>query len=321
MRDSACNGVLAVACLVGVAVPLLASQQFPAADTVTRPLVSEEAAPLEPIAPTASDGNRGEGFLRKPPGPGPFPAVVLIHGGIVRWPSQRLRDYALGTWPSRFLAAGYVVAAITYRSRDVDPQSPDALNDALGAIDYLRSLPYVDGRSIVVNGTSGGGDLALWVAASTALAGIVAEEPASSIFMGMITKQTPTKGERFTPEDAMVIHANPAKFFTPEYRKLAQERIAPINCPILIVQGEETSRLNVFNRETLIPELKAAKKTLEIKSYGGEPHSFAFYSSAARTPRPAVAAQVFEDINAWLRRQLRTPPVPIDRRLVKQVPF
>jgi hypothetical protein len=84
--------------------------------------------------------------------------LVLIHGGIVRWPSQQLREYALGTW------------------------------------------------------TSGGGDLALWVAASIAVAAIVAEEPASSMFMGMITKQTPKKGERFTPEDGMVIHANPAKY-------------------------------------------------------------------------------------------------------------
>jgi dienelactone hydrolase len=195
------------------------------------------------------------------------------------------------------------------------------LNDAVAAINYLRRLSYVDGQSIVVNGTSGGGDLALWVAASTALAAIVPEEPASSMFMGVITKQTPKKGERFTPADAMVIHADPAKFFTAEHRKLAQERIAPIDCPILIVQGEETSRLNVFNRETLIPELKAAKKRLEIKSYPGEPHSFAFYSNRARTPRPAVAAQVFEDINAWLRQQLKTTPVPIDRRLVRQVPF
>jgi dipeptidyl aminopeptidase/acylaminoacyl peptidase len=245
----------------------------------------------------------------------------LIHGGIVRWPSQQLREYALGTWTSRFLAAGYVVAAITYRSRDIDPQSLDAVNDAIAAVNYLRTLSYVDSQSIVVNGTSGGGDLALWVAASTSLAGIVAEEPASSMFMGMITKATPKRGDRFTPEDGMVIHANPAKFFTPESRKLAQERITPIRCPILIVQGEKTSRLNVFNRETLIPELQAAKKALEIKSYPGEPHSFAFYSTAARTPRPAVAAQVFEDVNAWLRQQLKTRPVPIDARLVKLVPF
>ena len=319
--SSVSRGVVALACFVGVAVPSIDARQIPAGDTVTRPLVSEDVSPLESIAPTASDGSRGEGYLRKPPGPGPFPAVVLIHGGIVRWPSQQLREYALGTWTSRFLAAGYVVAAITYRSRDVDPQSPDALIDALAAINYLRRLSYIDGQSIVVNGTSGGGDLALWVAASTALAAIVAEEPASSIFMGMITTQTPKKGERFTPEDVMVIHAEPAKFFTPEHRRLAQERIAPINCPILIVQGEETSRLNIFNRETLIPGLRAAKKALEIKSYRGEPHSFAFYRTAARTPRPAMAAQVFEDINAWLRRQLRTQPVPIDLRLVKQVPF
>ena len=87
MRSKILRNLLRTACLVGVAVPLLAARQLPAADTVTRPLVSEEVAPLESIAPTASDGSRGEGYLRKPPGPGPFPAVVLIHGGIVRWQS------------------------------------------------------------------------------------------------------------------------------------------------------------------------------------------------------------------------------------------
>src|SRR2546428_337512 len=60
-----------------------------------RPIISEDAAPLEPITPTAQDGSRGEGFLRKPPGAGPFPAVVLIHPGITRWPTDRLRQYAV----------------------------------------------------------------------------------------------------------------------------------------------------------------------------------------------------------------------------------
>ena len=110
-------------------VPSLAAQQPIVADIVTRPLVSEDAAPLESIAPTAARHTRS-GLPSQPPGPGPFPAVVLIHGGIVKWPSQQLREYALGTWTSRFLAAGYVVAAITYRSRDIDPQSLEAVNDA-----------------------------------------------------------------------------------------------------------------------------------------------------------------------------------------------
>ena len=49
MRDNDACRVLALACLVGVPVPLLAARQLPAADTVTRPVISEEVAPLESI--------------------------------------------------------------------------------------------------------------------------------------------------------------------------------------------------------------------------------------------------------------------------------
>ena len=177
--------------------------------SITRPAISEDVSRLEPISPTSRDGNRGEGFLRKPPGRGPFPAVVLIHGGNTRWPTDRLREYALGTWSSRFLAAGYVVAAITYRDRDIDPQSIEALEDALATIDYLRRLSYVDRNSIVVNGTSGGGDLALSVAAETDLAVVVPEEPASMMFLGILNKDFPKKGDRYTPADGDPITADP----------------------------------------------------------------------------------------------------------------
>src|SRR5262245_35799661 len=93
----------------------------------TRPVISEEVAPLEAIAPVAKDGHKGEALLRKPPGKGPFPAVVIVHGGITKWPTAVLKEHALGTWTSRFLAAGYVVAVTTYRSRDVDLQTRDSL--------------------------------------------------------------------------------------------------------------------------------------------------------------------------------------------------
>jgi hypothetical protein len=36
---------------------------------------------VEEINPVASVGHRGFGFLRKPPGSGPFPAIVLIQCG------------------------------------------------------------------------------------------------------------------------------------------------------------------------------------------------------------------------------------------------
>src|SRR5262245_18948892 len=123
----------------------------------TRPVISEEVAPLEAIAPIAKDNNRGEAFLRKPPGDGPFPAVVLVHGGLTKRPTAVLKEHALGTWTSRFLAAGYVVADTTYRSRDVDPQTRDSLEDVLATIEHVRKLPYVDAKSIVGTGSSGGG--------------------------------------------------------------------------------------------------------------------------------------------------------------------
>src|SRR5262245_56003497 len=123
----------------------------------TRPVISEEVAPLEAIAPVAKDGHKGEAFLRKSPGDGPFPAVVLVHGGITKWPTAQLKEHALGTWTSRFLAAGYVVAVTTYRSRDVDLQTRDSLEDVLATIEYVRKLPYVDAKSIVGTGSSGGG--------------------------------------------------------------------------------------------------------------------------------------------------------------------
>src|SRR5262249_36615837 len=161
------------------------------------------------IAPTARDGHKGVGFLRKPPGKGPFPAVVLIHGGFGGLPAEQVKNSALDTWASRYLAAGYVVAAITYRKRDVDPQSAEAPEDVLAVIEHLRKLPYVDPNSIVLNGTSGGGDLALCVAAATDLAAIVPEEPASFMFTGMLNKRFPKKGEVYTIADAEPIRADP----------------------------------------------------------------------------------------------------------------
>ena len=62
-------------------------------------------------------------------------------------------------------------------------------------------------------------------------------------------------------------------------------------------------------------------KSLAVVTYPREPHSFAFYSTPARTPRPAVAENAFEDINALIRRHLPTKPSPIDPRLIKQAPF
>ena len=185
---------------------LLSSRLAQAQPAVTRPVVAEKACPLETITPVASDGHRGLAVMRKPPGAGPFPVVVWLHGGITTVPLARLevaaRDLATG---SRFLTAGYVFVAPTYRSRDVDPQTSESVEDALAVVEYLRGLPFVDRASIVVGGCSGGGDLALDVASRTGVCAVVAEEPACIVMSGIFNNRVPKQGERYTPEDGFFL--------------------------------------------------------------------------------------------------------------------
>ena len=196
---------------------------------VTRPVVAEANCPLEIIQPIASDGYRGLGVLRKPPGNGSFPAFVSLHGDIVTQSLSYLQSRARDTAnASRFLAAGYVVVVPTYRSRDVDPQSSVSLEDSLAVIEFVRKLPYVDAESIVVFGCSGGGDLALEVASRTRICAVVPEEPASMLMAGMFNTGTPRKGERYTPLDSLFLMDNPKQYYTPEFQTILRAKIARI---------------------------------------------------------------------------------------------
>ena len=300
------------------------------AATVTQPLVSEAACPLEKIEPVASDGHRGLGVIRKPPGDGPFPAIVWLHPGITTVPLSYLeltaRDFAN---PARFLAAGYVLAASTYRSRDIDPQSPVSLEDCLAAVEFVRRRPYVDGQSVVVFGCSGGGDLALEIGARVAVCAVIAEEPASILMSGLFNNTTPKKGERYTPADSFYLLENPKRHYTAEFQKILQAKIKRITCPILIAQGDVDRRavpINRFNGEVLIPELRKANKRLIVNTYPEQEHCFCSGSGqprpfglAAPASWPSAALKGFQDSDAFCRRYLRTQPKPIDAAFVKEV--
>ena len=318
MRYQTIPYVVCLATFVFVARPV--ANQGVATESITHPVVSEDTSPIETIAPVAQDGHRGHGILRKPPGAGLFPAVVIIHGGLTTQSPERVRELALGVQPSRFLTTGYVVAVITYRSRDEDPQSTVSAADALAAVAYVRQLPYVDRDSVVVTGCSGGGDLALEVAAATDVAAIVPEEPASILLTGVFNKTFARQGERYTPMDSAPIYPDPKRYYTAEYQERTRAKLARIRCPILIIQGDQQP-INRFNAAVLIPELRAAGKSLEVITYPGEPHCFAFYGTGPRTPRPAAALKAFIDTDRFVRRYVRTQPTPLDARLVKHVPL
>jgi dipeptidyl aminopeptidase/acylaminoacyl peptidase len=101
------------------------------------------------------------GYLRRPPGTGPFPAVVLLHG-CNGFPKQLDQS-----WGARIAAWGYVTLTIDRfvprrlknTCRGGGPS--DAIFDAYRALDFLVQQRFIDPRRVVVVGFSQGGWLSL----------------------------------------------------------------------------------------------------------------------------------------------------------------
>lgn len=59
-------------------------------------------------------------FLSKPPGPGPFPAVVMLHGCGGAYNPQGMLNRRQKQWEAVFLAAGYLVLQLdSFTTRDI----------------------------------------------------------------------------------------------------------------------------------------------------------------------------------------------------------
>jgi len=96
-------------------------------------------------------------------GEGPWPTVVLVHGGFWKWGWDR----TLMTPLARDLAArGFAAWNVEYRRVGQDGGGwPGTLEDAADAADAVAALDGVDPARIVTAGHSAGGHLALWLAA------------------------------------------------------------------------------------------------------------------------------------------------------------
>jgi acetyl esterase/lipase len=113
--------------------------------------------------------------LHLPAGEGPFPVVVLLHGGFWRvgW------DRTLMTPLARQLAERGVAAwNVEYRRVGQEGGGwPGTFLDVAAAVDHLARVDAVDSSRVVTCGHSAGGHLALWLAGRHRLA---AEAPGAS---------------------------------------------------------------------------------------------------------------------------------------------
>jgi dienelactone hydrolase len=101
------------------------------------------------------------GYLRRPDGAGPFPAIVLLHG-CNGFPEQLDQN-----WGVKITAWGYVTLTIDrfgprrLKNTCRGGGPPDMAFDAYRALDFLVQQRFVDPRRVVVVGFSQGGWLSL----------------------------------------------------------------------------------------------------------------------------------------------------------------
>ena len=111
---------------------------------------------------SAGQGEPIQGYLSRPKGAGPFPAVVLLHS-CLGLPAERAAvGERIATW-------GYVALYVDdFATRGLKETCAvdfkPAVADAYGALNYLAGLPDVDAQRVAAVGFSQGGDTALRIA-------------------------------------------------------------------------------------------------------------------------------------------------------------
>lgn len=225
-------------------------------------------------------------YFARPLGEGPFPGVVLIHHmpGWDEWYREATRKFAHHGYaalsPNFYFRAGHGTPEDVAAKIRGDGGIPDeqALGDISGAMSYLRSLAYVNGK-VGVFGTCSGGRLAF-------LAGC-----------------------RVPGFDA-VVECWGGRVVMAESDLNANFPVAPIDytadlsAPILGLFGNDDSSPSPEQVDLHEAELKKHGKDYEFHRYDGAGHGFFYHNRPNYRQQQAVDG--WNKIFAFLEKHLKT---------------
>ncbi len=257
--------------------------------------------PAESFWVAGGDGRQVQCWLLLPPGAGPHPAVLEIHGGPYAQYGERfsIKHQAMA-------AAGYAVLSCNPAgSTGYGEAFTDALHDRFPgpdwddletAVEVVAARPDIDAGNLFVSGQSGGGVLTLWaIAHSRRFRGAVAIKPVvdwSSWVLG--SDIGASIGLRWMG-DALPWEA-PEK-----YRARSPVTYAPqVRTPTLLMAGEADSRTPMSETLQMYAALRLAGVDAHLMRFPGATHS----SSAMR---PSLFAAEIAATIGWFERQRRTP--------------
>jgi dipeptidyl aminopeptidase/acylaminoacyl peptidase len=249
---------------------------------------------------TAPDGHPVHGWVTTPPGPGPHPVLLTIHGGP-------FSQYGWGLFDETqtYVSAGYAVVQCNPRgSSGYGAEHGRVLRGAWGGLDVDDVLAFLDAaladptldadRVGVMGGSYGGYLTALLIGRTERFAAAVVEraftDPVSFVGSSDIGWSFPdqylgTDPERLAAQSAMA-------------------NAGSITTPTLVVHSEEDWRCPVEQGTRLFVELKRRGVPSELLLFPGEGHEL------SRSGRPKHRLARFEHILRWWARWLPTPQNP-----------
>jgi dipeptidyl aminopeptidase/acylaminoacyl peptidase len=250
----------------------------------------------------AADGYPVHGWVTVPPGPGPHPVLLTVHGGPFAQYGWSLFDET-----QAYVSAGYAVVQCNPRgSSGYGSEHGRAIREAWGGhdagdvlafLDAVLAEPELDADRVGIMGGSYGGYLTALLIART------------SRFAAAITERAFLDPVSFVGSSDIGWVFNDQYLGTDPARVAEQSALAhasSIITPTLVIHSEEDWRCPVEQGLRLYVELKRRGVPTELLLFPGEGHEL------SRSGRPTHRLARLEHVLRWWARWLPTPANPGD---------
>jgi dipeptidyl aminopeptidase/acylaminoacyl peptidase len=249
-------------------------------DPLPAALAGRRFAPAETVRVKSFDGREVPALLYRPAGPGPFPALLDIHGGPT---SQSWRSFRPFT--QYLVSKGYVVMVPnvrgstgygkTYTKLDNKDFGGGPLKDVQACKAWLIQNAGVDGKRVAIMGQSYGGYMTLAAAtfAPTEFAAHV------DLFGIADLKSLVESFPVYWASAAAYIHRKFGDPNDPNDARYQRERsplyfVDRIERPLLVVQGENDARVKKDQSDRLVAAVRKRGVPVEYLVIEGEGHGF-----------------------------------------------
>lgn len=239
----------------------------------------------ETISIEGHNGDSINAYFARPLGSGPFPTVVLVHHipGWDEWYKEATRKFAhhgyAALCPNLYFRDGHGtaedMAALVRSNGGVSDQQ--VVDDAVAARDYLRGLPYSNGKVGLI-GTCSGGRQTFLIACSTK-----GFDAAVDCWGGN------------------VVMSNAA--LTPKQPVAPIDLTKDLSCPLLGLFGEDDQSPPPDQVAQQEEELKKHGKEFEFHMYPNAGHGFFYYDKPMYRQEQAVDG--WEKVFAFFGKHLK----------------